>query len=182
MKNYVYELVCHDHKGWGDSDSLWSPDYAYREDRLFATAAEARAVCHDCIHAGCWYTEDEETGERITDIPDFSVEKISVYEACWLDPDEDEDVIDRMVGLHGGPIRFSSMPRRVAEFLLAKYGDATNTWRRASAALVGASSATHTAAFIGSRFSPRATQIRKMLAGRELLADMQAGAAEQGED
>lgn len=166
-KNYLYELVCYDHKGWGAwLDGLWSPDYAARAARIFSTAAEARAKCRDMRNAGCWYTEDEESGEREESIPEFGVEKIAVYEACWLDPDSDQDVIDRIVELHGHPIKFADMPLSVAEFLLAKYSGTRDAWARASASLVGASSATHTAAFCAAGFAQRVEQIRKMLDAR----------------
>lgn len=168
MKNYAYELVCYDDKGWGAwADGLWSEDYSDRADRIFATAAEARAVCAGMLNAGCWYTEDEETGERVTDIPEFAVERVTVYEACWLDPDLDRDVIDRLVEVHGGEIKFRAMPQHVAKFLLAQYGAAKDAWMRESAALQGASSATHTAAFVAAGYSSRARQICEMLAGRK---------------
>lgn len=166
-KNYLYELVCYDHRGWGAiAEGLWSSDYMDRADRIFATAAEARAGCRKMRNAGCWYTEDEETGEREEAIPEFAVEKIAVYEACWLDPDDDQDVIDRIVELHGNAIKFADMPMSVAEFLITKYGGSRDAWMRESASLAGASSATHTAAFIGAGFAQRVAQIRALIARR----------------
>lgn len=152
MKNYAYELICRDHKGWGAvADGLWSADYACRADRLFATAREARTICREMRGAGCWDG----------DVPDFDVAKITVYEACWEDED---DVVDRLIDIHGGDIHFRDMPPHVAEFLLRRYGGAADAWARQSAALKGASSATYTAAFVAARYEHRCAQIRDMLA------------------
>ena len=147
MKNFAYEVVCRRDHGWGlEPSGLWGYDYVERADRIFATAAEARAVCADLRDAGCWYIDDDD-GRHLL-IPEFAVERIAVYEACWLDPDNDRAVIDRLTAIHGAPIVFAQMPGHVARFLAARYEDARTAWQSASAAMAGASSATHTAALL----------------------------------
>lgn len=166
-RNYVYELVCRDHKGWGvRPDGLWSPTYASRASRIFASAAEAKRICRDMRRAGCWIIEDED-GTRREEIPDFAIEKISVYEALWMDPDEDGDVIDRILELRGGrPIRFGAMPAGVLEFLRRKYSRLTGGWAAESARLAGASSATHTARLVSGVYASRLAELTELAAQR----------------
>jgi hypothetical protein len=160
-RNYVYEIVCDDHRGWGAiPEGLWSPDYVEREDRLFATAAEARAVVADFLADSSVWTTDEAG----YDPPRFSVEKVAVYEFLW--GDHDQSVIDRVIDLRGGPIKFASMPESVARFLLAKFGGHERDWSRASASMRGASSATHTAALVAGVWNSRVTELHDMLRER----------------
>lgn len=162
-KNYAYEVVCHEDHGWGECpEGLWSLDYVDRADRIFATAAEAHALAQQFRDAGCWEVEhDDGTTEDQT--PDFGVETIAVYEACWED---DEDVRDRLIDIHGRAIEFRRMPKPIAAWLVEKYTGRAADWSRASASLVGASSATHTAAFISARMTHRAHEIAEMLRER----------------
>lgn len=165
-KNFAYEVICADDKGWGAcADGLWSADYVDRASRIFATAAEARALCEEFLGAGCWTVTDDDTGESEDQTPDFRVERISVYEACWLD-EREQDVADQLVEIHGGAIEFRAMPVHVAKFLMTKFGASSDDWSRLSASLQGASSATHTAAFASAAMSNRARQIADMLAQR----------------
>jgi hypothetical protein len=165
-RNYVYELVCRNHKGWGlDPTGLWSPMYATRASRIFATAAEAKALCRDMRNAGCWVVEDEDGTHE--EIPEFSVEKISVYEALWMDPEEDGDVIDHILELRGGrPIRFRSMPLGVVDFLTRKYSRLAGGWAAESARLAGASSATYTARMVSGVYASRLAELADLAAQR----------------
>jgi hypothetical protein len=154
MKNFAYEVVCTDDKGFGlCPDGLWG-EYVARADRIFATAAEARSVAQDLRDAGCW-------GH---DVPDFAVERLAVYEALWLDPEDPDEgpVYDRLVEIHGGPIEAVRMPRHVAAFLIAKYDRLASAWGGHSAALRGASSATYSAALAAGYFKERADRVRTL--------------------
>lgn len=161
-RNWAYEVVCTDDAGWGRGESLWSPTYRCRESRIFASAAEARAVRDGLRNAGCWFTEDND-GNREPCEPRFEVCKISVYEACW---ETDIDLQDRLVEINGSPIRFERMPDAVARFLLAKFSGHAKQWRRESASLVGASSATHTAAFVAGIAESKVREISNLLESR----------------
>jgi hypothetical protein len=162
-KNFIYELICTDDRGWGAvADGLWG-DLAEPEDRLFATAAEARRAMREMLDAGCWSYEDED-GIEHDDPPHLAVEKVAVHEYLW--GDHDEAVTNRVIDLHGGPIEFRTMPEHVARFLLAKYSASRDAWSSESASLAGASSATHTAAFVSAGFSSRVAEIQKLLVSR----------------
>ena len=132
-KNFAYEVVCLDNKGWGsyNPEDLWGPPLVERADRIFATALDAH-ICADTLRdAGCWEGQT----------PTFGVKKISVYEALWMDNDDDERLIEALTDIHGGDIDEQKMPRHVAKFLIAKFSEHSEAWARASANMRGASSA-----------------------------------------
>jgi hypothetical protein len=163
-KNFFYRAVCIDGKGWDAMpDGLWGRDYSDPADRIFGTSKEAWDLARATRGAGCWQVEDD-NGDVTEKKPVIGVEKCAVYEACWMDADDQRDEIDRIIDIHGGPILVSKMPRHVAEFLVAKFGGARQAWMRESANLVGASSATHTAAFIGALYASRVAEIDKLFA------------------
>lgn len=168
MKNYIYRLTCIDDRGWAAAgpDGLWG-DLVEPEDRLFPTAREARQAMKDMLNAGCWSFEDED-GDTVEDRPVLAVERVAVYEYLW--GDHDESVTDRVIDLHGGPIKFDKMPTAVAAYLVDKYTGAKHAWARESARLAGASSATHTAAFISARFSGRVIELVSLLRSRGIEA------------
>ena len=165
MKNYIYVATLIDGKGWdkgpgGADECLWANS---EEDRIFATAQEAWAFIYDIRNAGCWSYEDND-GNTHTDIPAITVTRHAVYE--WLWGVHDEIVLDRVVELHGGPIRLANMPAKVAQFLVGAFCGASRNWMRVSASLQGASSVTHTAALISGRFSSRVAEIKELCAAR----------------
>lgn len=170
-KNYFYRAICTDGRGWESAgwDGVWGQDHADHSERIFSSAAEAWRLVRDTRNAGCWTYQDDDEND-ITDVPELDVEKCAVYEACWMDDEADADEIERIVEIHGREIEFRRMPKSVAAFLIAKFGGVSQEWSRLSASLVGASSATHTAAFASGIWRGRANQIAKMLAERTVSA------------
>lgn len=165
MKNYVYVATLIDGKGWdegpgGADECLWANS---EEGRIFGTAKEAWAFVAQVRNAGCWSYEDDDGNAR-TEIPEITVTRHAVYE--WLWGDHDEVVTDRVVDLHGGPIRLADMPVKVGRFLIGVFCGAARNWMRESNNLRGASSATHTAAFISARFANRVSEIKESFATR----------------
>jgi hypothetical protein len=164
MRNIIYEAYAIDGKGWDAlPDGLWGPDHADEQDRLFATAKEAHALARATMDAGCWTIEDDD-GESRDETPVIGVRQRCVYE--WLWGDHDEGILDRVTQLHGGNIRLADMPVSAARWLLVQFCGAARGYSRASAALQGASSATHTAAFASGVWQRRAQQIREMFTAR----------------
>jgi hypothetical protein len=165
MKNYVYVAVCTDDRGWangpgGADECLWGCE---PEDRIFSTAGAAWNYVRKVRDAGCWVWEND-AGETVDATPALTVERRAVYE--WLWGDHPEAVIDRVIDLHGAPIALRDMPVKVGRFLKGVFGGASRNWMRESARLQGASSATHTAAFIAARLSGRVDEIERLFAAR----------------
>jgi hypothetical protein len=165
MRNYIYEVYEIDGKGWeAVPEGLWGYDYVRPQDRLFATAKEAHALARATMGAGCWTVEDRDGALR-DETPEIGVRKRCVYE--WLfEDDDDEAVLDRVVELHRGDIRLADMPVSAARWMVVMFCGAAEMAGRASAALQGASSATHTAALARGLMRMRAQQIREMFAAR----------------
>lgn len=165
MRNYIYELVCEDDRGWlaGGDEALWGYEMAAGGDRLFANAAAAHRAMRATLAAGCWSREGDD-GETVEDPPQLAVERRAVHEFLW--GDHDEDVIERVIELRGGPVAMATMPVHVARFLIAKYTGRAGAWSRQAASLAGASSATHTARIASARFAGRVEEIRALLRAR----------------
>ena len=176
MKNFYFEAICIDGRGWdaiGD-DGVWGPDHADPVDRIFRTAAEAQAIVDSVRRAGCWTMTDDD-GATTEDIPVVAVEKCSVYELLWGDHDQDE--IDRVVDIHGGPIRLADMPLHVAKFLERKFSGVRDGWAREQGRWsCGASTGSMVRAqFYGAVVSGRLDQVRDIIARREGRSTQETG-------
>lgn len=184
MKTYLYELICTDDAGWGNGDSLWGYDLDLRKDRIFRTRAEAVAARRDLDavdYAATTDTPDEPCQ------PTFAVQRVATVELLTYAAlvTFDDGVFDTALRLSGAPspsgyvIGESDLPSR-DEFLAyietlprsalravipaGQLDDLASDLSRASASLVGASSATHTYSLMSAYVDE---QVRLMRAAAE---------------
>ena len=129
---YVWVVECGDDYGWGACyDGLWG-----YEPRTYATRSEADAHRDACRDAGCWTNDD-----GAEQIPEFYVRRRPVITAV-LDSRIEDEVRDYM------PPAGTRIPAHVLRAAATEYGVAAQEHSNTSAALAGASSATHTHALL----------------------------------